>query len=618
MKKIKIYILPLSILLLFAFFSCNDTYEFHEEYVKDGEIIYASKVDSLRTLPGDGRIEIAGYLTKGFTINEITVFWDNGENSQTFAYAKSQNETDPLALIVTGLEEKSYEFDVYSKDKEGNKSIKVTVFGTVYGETYRGNLEAREFNSFTFNSDESVSVTLKPSSELTRSTEIKYTNLSGEEIVVIVMADESEGTLEQVNTMLPITYRTYYVPVAASEDGEEAAIDEFDSDWSTYEFPGVFSSIFTSMTLEPISGGVMANWENTANDMLTFEFKNVDKQDQEVVTTVTSSESAGTFTFTPMKSEEQEVEIMISDIYGNSQSMSYTVTPLAAAGKGNWTIVDFSTEEAGGEGPVNGYATAAIDGDTSTFWHSKWTGSGSSYPHHLTIDMGEEKDIAGFEIFRRNGNGSGATMHEFWVSSDNVTFTKIATLDAALDSNDGFLAPADVVTTARYVKYVATAGPSSFTFLGELNVIESLDNTDWSIVDFSSEEAGGEGPVNGYATAAIDGDLATFWHTTWSTGSPDYPHHLTIDLGEEKGIAGFEIFRRMNNGQGAIKHEFWVSSDNVTFTQVSTLDAAMTTNNGYSDYADAVTTARYVKYVAIEGPYNYTFLGELKVFGTIE
>ena len=145
MKKIKIYILPLSLLLLFAFFSCNDTYEFHEKYIEDGEIIYASKVDSLRTLPGNGR-------------------------------------------IVTGLEEKSYEFDVYSKDEDGNESIKVTVFGTVYGETYRANLQARELNSVTFNSDENVvSINLKPSSELTRSTEIKYTNLSGEETVVTVM-----------------------------------------------------------------------------------------------------------------------------------------------------------------------------------------------------------------------------------------------------------------------------------------------------------------------------------------------------------------------------------------------------------------------------------------------
>ncbi|MEI6864904.1 discoidin domain-containing protein [Flavicella sp.] len=64
-------------------------------------------------------------------------------------------------------------------------------------------------------------------------------------------------------------------------------------------------------------------------------------------------------------------------------------------------IVDFSTEEAGGEDPVNGYGTAGIDGDPGTFWHSNWSSTGSSYPHHLTIDLGSEKSIASFEIFRR-------------------------------------------------------------------------------------------------------------------------------------------------------------------------------------------------------------------------
>ena len=620
MKKIKIYILPLSLLLLFAFFSCNDTYEFHEKYIEDGEIIYASKVDSLRTLPGNGRIEIAGYLTKAFSVNEITVFWNKGENSQTFSYSKSQNDTDPLGLIVTGLEEKSYEFDVYSKDEDGNESIKVTVFGTVYGETYRANLQARELNSVTFNSDENVvSINLKPSSELTRSTEIKYTNLSGEETVVTVMNSESDVILEQVNTMLPITYRTYYVPTEASEDGEETSIDEFDSDWASYEFPNDITAIFASLTLEPISGGVNANWENSEMGSYTFEFTNTDKQDQEVVNSVTSSESVGMFTFTPMKAEEQDVEIMISDIYGNSQSMSFTVTPLPAAGKGSWSIVDFSTEEAGGEGPVNGYATAAIDGDPLTFWHTNWSGSGSSYPHHLTIDLGEEKNIAGFEIFTRNGDSRGATAHEFWVSSDNVTFTQVATLGEALDPIDGSLVHVDPITTARYVKYVAAAGPENFTFLGELNVIEKLDNSDWSIVDFSSEEAGGEGPVNGYATAVIDGDTGTFWHSQWSGTAPPYPHHFTIDLGSEKSIAGFEVFRRSGNAGGATAHEFWVSSDNVTFTLFTTLEAELVTDNGYlANKATALTTARYVKYVATVGPNNHTFLSEINVFGAIE
>lgn len=618
MKKIRKYIVLNLLVVLGVMFSCQDMNEIHQDYLKDGEIKYTNKVDSLIAFPGNGRVKIAGFISGAFNVDELVVTWDKGNEMKLFPYSKSANDTDELDLKITGLEENSYEFKIYSKDADGNKSVPITVFGTAYGETFRSTLEVRAINTFTYGHDFSSTINFKPSSDVTRNTEVKYMNLSGNEVIKTLLPNETTLEMEQVDMDKPIKYRTFYVPTPMDDEGQETAIDEFGSDWKTYEFPSTISSIFPSITLEAISGGVIANWENPENTTLIFDFINNDKQDQEVINTETSSEAIGSYTFTAMKSEEQEIKIKISDIYGNSQTMAYTVTPLPAAGKGNWSIVDFSSEEAGSEGPVNGYATAAIDGDPATFWHSKYSGSGSSYPHHLTIDMGSEKNIAGFEIFRRKGNGGGATVHEFWVSSDNVSFTKVATLNAALDSDDGFLVYADATTTARYVKYVATEGPNDFTFLGELNVIERLDNSDWSIVDFSTEEAGGEGLVNGYTTAVIDGDVGTFWHSQWSGDGSSYPHHFTIDLGSEKSITGFEIFRRSGNNGGATVHEFWVSNDNVSFTLAATLNAALDSNDGFSVNTDEIMVGRYVKYVATAGPNDFTFLSEINVFGLID
>ena len=618
MKKNKYYIIPLILMIFIGFTACNDTYEFHEKYLEGGETIYTNKVDSLTVLGGNERVQIEGYISNAFNVEEITVFWDKGESSQSFAYEKSSEDTDKIELIVEGLSEKSYEFEVYSYDSDGNASVKVITFGTAFGENFRSNLEPRGIESVSLGADDKAAVYLKPAFDVTRATEIKFTNLLGEEVVNSILAEESETGLEQIDLTAPVMYRTFYVPTPADEDGNESSIDEFDSDWLVYELPSSFAPIFASITLEPISGGAIVNWENSENSMLVFDFMNLDKQGNEVVNTLTSSESMGTFSFTAMTSEEQEVEIKMTDVYGNSQAISYTVTPLPAAGKGNWTIIDFSTEEAGGEGPVNGYATAAIDGDIDTFWHTNWSTTGSSVPHHLTIDMGEEKTIAGFEVYTRNGDSRGATAHEFWVSSDNVTYTMVATLNAAIDPSTGAFVNADAITTARYVKYVATDGPNSYTFLGELNVIESIDNSDWLVVDFSTEEAGGEGPVNGYATAAIDGDIDTFWHTNWSTTGSSAPHHLTIDLGAEKGITGFEVFTRNGDSRGATVHEFWVSSDNVTFTQVASLNAAIDPSTGVVVNTDVITSGRYIKYVATDGPNSYTFLGELRVFGVMD
>jgi hypothetical protein len=153
-----------------------------------------------------------------------------------------------------------------------------------------------------------------------------------------------------------------------------------------------------------------------------------------------------------------------------------------------------------------------------------------------------------------------------------------------------------------------------YTESGALHKI-LLNNSEWSIADFSSEEAGGEGPVNGYVTAAIDGDLGSFWHTTWSTASPNYPHYFTIDLGSVKPIADFEIFRRRGNDGGATTHEFWVSSDNITFTKAATLNAKLDSDNSFLVEADDNTSGRYVKYLAVEGPSNYTHLAEINIYG---
>lgn len=70
----------------------------------------------------------------------------------------------------------------------------------------------------------------------------------------------------------------------------------------------------------------------------------------------------------------------------------------------NWSVADFSTEENGGEGPNNGRVKHAIDGDINTFWHSQWSGSGSTAPHFFTIDMNTPINVSSFYFVQRQNN----------------------------------------------------------------------------------------------------------------------------------------------------------------------------------------------------------------------
>ena len=471
MKKINYIIVLLLPVLICLLNSCNDTYEVHEKYVSEGETIYSTKIDSIKTLPGNERIKISGYLSNAFNVKTITVYWDNKAKKQVFSYSKSEDEIDMVELIIENLEEKSYEFEVYTSDSDGNNSVKVTAFGTVYGENYRSNLEARLINSFNINAENDALVIFNIASELTRATEIKYINLSGTEVVNTVLSDETETILEEVDITAPIMYRTFYVPTAADDEGNETTIDEFDSDWITFTFPANINAIFNSINIEPILGGVIINWENSSNAEINFTFQKM-VEGNPVSDSKTSSESTDKFILGAMEEGTQNIKITIADLYGISKSLFFEVTPIPVKklDKSSWSIVDFSSEEAEGEGPVNGHVSAVIDEDTGTFWHTQWKGASPQYPHYFTIDLGEEKDIAHFEIFRRKGNSGGADTHEFWVSNDNVNFTKIATLNAKLTSDEGKIIVAENITKARYVKYLATNGPNNYTYLGEINI----------------------------------------------------------------------------------------------------------------------------------------------------
>lgn len=66
--------------------------------------------------------------------------------------------------------------------------------------------------------------------------------------------------------------------------------------------------------------------------------------------------------------------------------------------KSGWEVVDFSSEELNGEGPVLGRAALVIDNDTKTFWHSQYTGGGSVPPHYIAVDTKEERSIRAFWI----------------------------------------------------------------------------------------------------------------------------------------------------------------------------------------------------------------------------
>ncbi|WP_303917696.1 DUF4998 domain-containing protein [Draconibacterium sediminis] len=287
--------------------------------------------------------------------------------------------------------------------------------------------------------------------------------------------------------------------------------------------------------------------------------------------------------------------------------------------KSNWEIVDFSTEEPA-EGAPNGLASAAIDDNLGTFWHTQWSGGNPDYPHYFVVDMKDVVKINKIKTFRRQGDGRGQTEFKIYTSLDGVNYTNEGTFnyDASLDSMAYNMTS---LPMARYIKYEATKGSNFFAFLAELDVYgqiaTKLDRAGWDIIDFSSEEDGGEGPVNGYVTAAFDGDINTFWHTAWKNSQPDYPHYITIDMNTTVRMLAVDCARRQGNGGGHTKFQILTSTDGENFTDQGTFDFNSQIDDVQLFPLPFLPEARYFKFVALEGPKNFTFMAEMNVYGQV-
>jgi alpha-L-fucosidase len=96
-----------------------------------------------------------------------------------------------------------------------------------------------------------------------------------------------------------------------------------------------------------------------------------------------------------------------------------------------WKVVDVDSEETAGG---NNAAALAIDGDSSTYWHSKW-GADLKLPHHITVDMGQTHRIAGFVYLPRQDGMLNGTVEHFRLETSEDGKTWAATVEKGTFSN---------------------------------------------------------------------------------------------------------------------------------------------------------------------------------------
>ena len=234
MKRIKQPIWALLALVATSIVSCGKMDETYRGFLEEGEYFYPGKADSLRAHSGDGRIQLSWLRTADPSVTTAIIYWNNRQDSAVMPLQEFTG-SDTLRVMIDNLEEKSYTFEVYTKDDAGNTSVRSEVLGEVYGEVYRSSLLHRAIQEMSFShEDGSLTITWTPAEETGVRDSVTYQLTSGEVRVQAVPVDEEVTRLADYAPNTSFGYRSFFLP-------DSLAIDTFGTDLLEVEVdPGLF------------------------------------------------------------------------------------------------------------------------------------------------------------------------------------------------------------------------------------------------------------------------------------------------------------------------------------------------------------------------------------------
>jgi beta-galactosidase len=135
-----------------------------------------------------------------------------------------------------------------------------------------------------------------------------------------------------------------------------------------------------------------------------------------------------------------------------------------------WRVVSCTSFQEGEGEPAN-----AIDGDPSTYWHSRWRTNPTRNPHELVIDFGTPLKIGAVVYRAREDMENGRVKdYEVFFSADGATWGQPAVTGHFENySDDEQRATLLRPVAARFMKFVVKSEVHGNTFasIAELDII---------------------------------------------------------------------------------------------------------------------------------------------------
>jgi len=232
--------------------NCDGMMDVHEEYVKDGEIIYAPKIDSLSFIAGRNRAQFNYWLYNAPNVKSVDVFW-NGRADSLIIPVSPSSERDSFTTLINNLPEQSYTFEVRTTDNYGHNSLWTTAFGNTYDADYVNTLSNRRVKSLTLDEYGGVVNWLAAADGLVRM-EVRYTANNGSQLVTLTPSGSNVSALPDAKAGTQISCRSVFIP-------ETESIDTFFLDWVQVD-----ETLPTEFSYDRSLWSVLACSDETASD----------------------------------------------------------------------------------------------------------------------------------------------------------------------------------------------------------------------------------------------------------------------------------------------------------------------------------------------------------------
>lgn len=208
---------------IIALASCSKQDRSYYDFIKNGAIVYTGKADSLKAFSGKERVMLNWILASDQNITGCKIYWNFGADSLVMAVKKSPRP-DTIQVSIDNLSEGSYNFEVFTLDKEGHTSIGTEAIGNSYGANFQSTLSNRPIRtSAKETATNSINITWVGQDDKCLGTEWIYTG-EDQQPKRYFSAQGDTTLISSCDLDKPVTYRTLFIP-------EKQAVDTFYTDF---------------------------------------------------------------------------------------------------------------------------------------------------------------------------------------------------------------------------------------------------------------------------------------------------------------------------------------------------------------------------------------------------